>query len=205
MSPDSTTLKRCTKCGEEKPRDQFNSDRTKKDGLYSSCKTCASAQAKQFRIDNPEHVLERSKRYRIKHAEKHRAYQRRYRLEHPDYYTEYLRKWAAENKDKVREYRKRTSTKERYKEIRRIRQARVRAGGSFTLADVEDLKKNQTDSSGRIRCWWCKRPIDKWHIDHVIPIARGGSNTAGNLCLACPRCNHSKSARLPSEWAGRLF
>ena len=30
----------CTKCGKRLPRGRFNRDRTKRDGLYSSCKKC---------------------------------------------------------------------------------------------------------------------------------------------------------------------
>jgi hypothetical protein len=30
-------------------------------------------------------------------------------------------------------------------------------------------------------------------IDHVVPLARGGSNDPDNLALACPHCNRRKS------------
>src|SRR5260221_5675447 len=33
-------------------------------------------------------------------------------------------------------------------------------------------------------------------FDHVIPLARGGSNTAENIELLCGKCNRAKSARL---------
>jgi hypothetical protein len=204
-----STHKVCTKCGQEKPSTAFNSDKTKSDGRYPSCKACANAAAKEFRHNNHDHVLERGKRYRVKHAEKRRAYQRQYRIEHPGYYSDYLRQWAKDNPLKVAAYRKKTrettNKHESHKIGMRIRQARIRASGTFTRHDVELLKRNQTDKKGRICCWWCKKPIDKWHIDHVIPIARGGTNTPGNLCLSCPSCNQSKSARTPGEWAGRLF
>ncbi len=32
-------------------------------------------------------------------------------------------------------------------------------------------------------------------IDHLIPEARGGATSAGNLQLACQRCNRSKGQR----------
>jgi hypothetical protein len=40
-------------------------------------------------------------------------------------------------------------------------------------------------------------------IDHVIPKSRGGSNKIDNLVLACGKCNASKNARTPEEWAVR--
>lgn len=204
-----STHKACTKCGELKPVDAFNSDKSKTGGRYPSCKICANNAAKKFREDNPEHVLQRNAGYRVKHAEKRRAYQRKYRIEHPGYYSEYMRQWAKDNPQKIAAYRKKTratvNSRESHKIGMRIRQARLRATGTFTRSDVELLKRNQTDKQGRIHCWWCNKPISKWHIDHVIPVSKGGTNTPGNLCLSCPECNHKKSAQMPSEWAGRLF
>lgn len=55
----------------------------------------------------------------------------------------------------------------------------------------------------RARCHYCNRsgsleigPDDRpWHIDHMNPISRGGSDDDDNLVLACARCNLTKSAR----------
>ncbi len=33
------------------------------------------------------------------------------------------------------------------------------------------------------------------HVDHILPVARGGSSTVDNLCLACFSCNVYKGAR----------
>jgi 5-methylcytosine-specific restriction endonuclease McrA len=33
-------------------------------------------------------------------------------------------------------------------------------------------------------------------VDHIIPLAVGGSDDISNLCLACYRCNEFKGARL---------
>ena len=47
-------------------------------------------------------------------------------------------------------------------------------------------------------CGICQQPIGMSvvHIDHIIPLARGGSHTQDNLQLAHAHCNISKGAKL---------
>lgn len=57
------------------------------------------------------------------------------------------------------------------------------------------------------RCYLCGRENLKnheIHLDHVVPIARGGSHTAQNLRVACAPCNMTKGASMPSEEAGTI-
>lgn len=68
--------------------------------------------------------------------------------------------------------------------------------GSHTAADVALLYKDQDG-----RCLYCGCSIAAgYHVDHMIPIARGGSNDPENLALACPGCNLSKGARTAAEF-----
>lgn len=47
-------------------------------------------------------------------------------------------------------------------------------------------------------CWFCGSDIrGGYHVDHFMPICRGGTNADDNLSLLCPRCNHSKNGKLP--------
>ena len=46
-------------------------------------------------------------------------------------------------------------------------------------------------------CFWCHCKLDKMHIDHVIPLAKGGVHSIGNIVISCPECNSSKSDKLP--------
>lgn len=52
-------------------------------------------------------------------------------------------------------------------------------------------------------CQYCGTRGGSLQCDHVVPVARGGSNTADNLKTACEPCNKSKGALLLSEWGGR--
>lgn len=70
------------------------------------------------------------------------------------------------------------------------------------------------------QCYWCDEeghirwplldsgapsswPIFDHHIDHLLPLCRGGSHLVGNLVLACAWCNCSRSARTESEYVER--
>src|SRR3954447_3040867 len=50
------------------------------------------------------------------------------------------------------------------------------------------------------RCGYCLGHSDNIYaeleIDHIIPIAKGGSNDETNLWLACPFCNRHKSDKI---------
>jgi 5-methylcytosine-specific restriction endonuclease McrA len=61
-------------------------------------------------------------------------------------------------------------------------------------------------------CTYCRRegletrdPDGKyWHIDHDIPVCRGGTNKESNLVLACAACNLAKRDRTGDEFRSLL-
>lgn len=65
-------------------------------------------------------------------------------------------------------------------------------GLGYKRADVEALAVKQ-----RYRCNGCGRNlwVTGYHVDHVVPLARGGRNEVGNIQLLCPRCNLRKGCR----------
>jgi 5-methylcytosine-specific restriction endonuclease McrA len=50
-------------------------------------------------------------------------------------------------------------------------------------------------ASGEIR-WGSTVRFVGMHLDHIVPRARGGADTAENLQLLCPPCNWRKGARM---------
>jgi DNA-binding CsgD family transcriptional regulator len=54
------------------------------------------------------------------------------------------------------------------------------------------------------RCFYCGSDLsqterDQIHIDHFIPVARGGGDDPLNLVVSCSACNLSKSDHLPTS------
>ncbi|MDJ0666732.1 MAG: HNH endonuclease [Desulfobacterales bacterium] len=55
-------------------------------------------------------------------------------------------------------------------------------------------------------CHYCQRriPARELTMDHIVPIARGGRSTKGNLVPSCKDCNNQKKQLLPMEWEAYL-
>jgi 5-methylcytosine-specific restriction endonuclease McrA len=59
------------------------------------------------------------------------------------------------------------------------------------------LKRVVWERDGGV-CGICGEPADeeRWHLDHVVPLALGGEHTYANVQVSHPRCNCSKQAKL---------
>jgi 5-methylcytosine-specific restriction enzyme A len=50
-------------------------------------------------------------------------------------------------------------------------------------------------------CHYCEKKFkpSELTMDHIVPLARGGSSTPGNLAPACHNCNHNKKLHTPVD------
>ena len=204
-------MKTCGICKESKPLDEFISDKRVKNGTGSRCKPCQRQVSKEYRRKNPEKVrdyyrnnrerlLADQRRYYEENPEKYKAkikanceriakdpkwieYKREWHRKNADRYREYHREWAEANREKTREYRRKSENK---------RRARLR---SLPFEDVDHLKVFKRDSG---ICGICCEPVnpEDWHLDHIVPLALGGSHLYENVQVSHPRCNLSKGSRL---------
>ena len=204
--------KQCTKCGETKPAttEFFSRGNSRKDGLNGWCKICTSEYQREWYESNKEKISEqkreKDRKYYETHKEKKREYDREYRTANAEKISEREREYYTANKEKISEQQREYLQTPRGKEVKRTQNQRRRArkvSAPIGLPFDEKLQLKRQKN----RCYYCGCRLDQYHVDHVIPLSRGGSDGSENKVLACPTCNLSKGSKLPSEWAegGRLL
>lgn len=105
--------------------------------------------------------------------------------------------WYLNNTEKANQTAWRKSNPEALRANRLNRRAReCSAIGRLSKGLAAKLFKLQ-----RGKCACCARPLgSKYHLDHVMPLALGGSNTDRNIQLLRPRCNQQKNAKHPVDF-----
>lgn len=114
-----------------------------------------------------------------------------------------LRAARVPDPEKLKEYKRQYYLRNKEAYLARGHRRRVligRSPGHFTSDDVARVKVQQ-----RNKCGACRQPLKKYHVDHVVPLARGGTNEARNIQLLCPSCNCRKHARDPIEFMRSTF
>jgi hypothetical protein len=84
---------------------------------------------------------------------------------------------------------------------RQRRARKLNADGGHTFQDVKVIGDLQ-----EWRYYYCNTDVAaSYHVDHMIPLVRGGSDWPANLVVvACPTCNISKGAKTAEEYLGFL-
>jgi 5-methylcytosine-specific restriction endonuclease McrA len=82
--------------------------------------------------------------------------------------------------------------------LRHSKRARKKANGG-KLSPGISLKLL---SLQREKCAVCKKSLKKvgFHLDHIVPLSRGGANADRNIQLTCPDCNIKKGAKDPIKF-----
>lgn len=155
-------IKRCTKCGEEKPLSEYHRNRRVKSGYTSSCKACRKAYncAYNQRADVKEKHREREKIRRQRADVKEQYYEYCQRADVKEQRLKNSRKKESKKRmqDWGREYRQRPDVKERIHKYRRTysqTQAYRDSMRKRALQAVKELSDNYIKSiirqtSGRV-------------------------------------------------------
>lgn len=84
--------------------------------------------------------------------------------------------------------------------------------------EEEDIKRERRKARELRASEWWKRKLAKGichycgraflpkelTMDHIVPVARGGKSTKGNIVTSCKECNNAKKQLLPIEWNNYL-
>ncbi len=159
-----------------------------------------------------------SKCYRTANAEKHDAAVTRWEIAHPDRVREYKRRWSRKNyvqnieTERVKARQRYAQNPEkacaitrawqrrnpfRVKLIEAIRRARE-ADAFVQEVTTEHLQLLLEAQDGK--CRYCKEPLTKKHLEHRIPLSRGGTHQPSNVCWSCPSCNQRKYNKTEAEF-----
>ena len=87
--------------------------------------------------------------------------------------------------------------RERMKERQRTRSTTIRNSPKLP----QNFHIQQWERQGR-KCYHCSKALDNpEHLDHLIPLSRGGTHTPDNLVASCVRCNVRKGGKTAEEFA----
>ena len=112
----------------------------------------------------------------------------RWHLANPEKSREIARRWREANPEN---FARRAAT-------RRAAQKQATVGDPKAVVAVYRRAK----AKQLLPCCYCGKqtlPGDR-HVDHIVPLAKGGPHSAENLCIACAGCNLSKGTKTAEEF-----
>lgn len=169
---------------------------------YALNREAQIAKAMKWNRENPEKHKESFDRYIEKNRRKVLDAKKKKREENIEEYLERERIWRSQRREELAEKSRkwRRENPEKRRVIDRNKKIRRRgADGFHTLEDVERLLVSQ-----KFKCAECGKSVKKeHHVDHIMPLSKGGSNWPSNLQILCPACNMEKHATDPLVFARR--
>lgn len=183
----------CVPCRLAQNQRWAEANREKKAASYAS-----------WRERNRDHLKIKRAEYHAEWYAKNResklAQNKAYLQENPEVARRSTAKWREKNPEKAASYAKEwySCPENRAVHRHRRRALEAKAGGTHTPADLKRILHAQGH-----RCPYCRADLRKVkkHLDHVMPLALGGSNGPENLAWLCAPCNLSKGAKEPIAFA----
>lgn len=151
---------------------------------------------KKYYAENKETL--RAKR--LENIDAYRSQQAEYRRKNKDKINAKTRAWYEANRDRARRVAKEWIRNNRDKALAAKMNRRALESRAHGLATAAQIRARVEFYGGR--CAYCGSEYS--HIDHVIPLARGGTNWPSNLRPACESCNKHKWTLGLSEFLNRL-
>jgi 5-methylcytosine-specific restriction endonuclease McrA len=160
-------------------------------------KRCSTMNA--WREANKEHVLNYRKSWYEKNKDKQSASHKIWYIKNRERAIGLNKIWKENNKAHLAVSKKKWSYEnpEKNRIYRHTRRARMRnSEGTHTAQDIKDMHKAQGGC-----CIYCGVDVgEDYHVDHIVPLVKGGSNGKENLQITCPTCNLKKGQKDHAEF-----
>jgi len=195
--------KHCSRCDKARPITDFGADRSRSDGRYPYCDECRRSYGRKYHAANRVRRSGHAKASRARHAERINANRRARYADDPEPTRQRnLESWwrhrdrrlaaaAAYYLEHSEEAKKRAADWKRANPARARELSRLYARRRALDRDEDAL--SFADILRRDPCSYCGEPTE--HIDHIDPVAFGGSNAWDNLTGACASCNTRKHTK----------
>jgi 5-methylcytosine-specific restriction endonuclease McrA len=175
----------CSGCKVVLPTAMFRADPRGFARKVMTCRPCTAAKRRAYNGEHRAHVRTVSRGYRATIKDKIKLTNKRsYDIMMAD--PEKRAKQYARSAAWYKAHPEVTQTKNANRDAR-MKGAPVR---DLTRAEWEDIK-----AAYQFRCVYCGTKPAKLTMDHITPLAKGGSHTKSNVVPACKSCNSKKKDR----------
>ena len=160
-------MKTCKKCGEEKPLDQYWKRKGEKDGLHRYCNICQKIEGKQYySTHKPEHNA-RSNKWVKENKEKHSKMVNDHYHNNKDYYRE----WNQNKMDTDPLFRLKHAISALINH--HLKEGKNQRTIEYLGCTIQEYK-TYLEPKFTPEMNWDNYGL-YWEIDHIYPLAKGGS------------------------------
>ena len=177
---------------------------------YQTTKEKTKAQRKHYRETHKPEQKEWMKKWRVLRKKELKEYQQRYHKEHPEKIYQRTKRYREKNRDKILAWGRqdRKDFPDRYRDFAARRYAKKK-NATIAKFSLSNWIKSQMfyPEPKPFKCYLCGKRISKsgMHIEHRVPLDRGGPHAPHNLGISCPTCNFRKHTKTVSEFLPDQF
>ena len=199
-------------CGLEKELKFFNKRALNADGYLHMCKECSREYHNKYHTDNKDQCNAYQKKHYENNKESIKITHALYKANNKDHIAKKASEYHFKNRDKINtrhseryldnieeEREKRRGWAKRNPEAATRLNARSRDKLIAATPENADFKKMAEFVAERNRLN-AEAGYVKYHVDHILPLSRGGANDENNLQVMLAVDNLRKQSKTQEEW-----